>query len=365
MARKAKTESSGLSPKDQIQQYLKDHKGDHYNFEEERDYTVSSGSLLLDIEMGGGIKPGIIRASGVSEGGKTSCALAFARNFQKMENSMVVYIKAEGRLTQEMIDRSGIDEDEDKWQIIKSHVYETVIDLIRQMVKDNPTDTRYMFIIDSMDALVPRGDLEKGADEALKVAGGSLLSSDFLRRMSLGLASRGHICYMISQVRSKVSINPYEKTDPRLTNASGGNAMLHYSDWILEFQPRWGKDAITSGPKGKEEILGHWCKIVFRKTANEKTGIEVKYPIKYRAEAGKSVWVEKEVADMMIAWDMAVAKGAWVTVSDEIIEEVKEKTGLEFKKQHQGVDNFGKYFGEEPKIGKYMFAKFREALKKQ
>ena len=141
--------------------------------------------------------------------------------------------------------------------------------------------------------------------------------------------------------------------------------MLHYSDWILEFQPRWSKDAITSGPKGKEELLGHWCKIVFRKTANEKTGIEVKYPIKYRAEPGKSVWVEKEVADMMIAWDMAVAKGAWVTVSDEIIEEVKEKTGLEFKKQHQGVDNFGKYFGEEPKIGKYMFAKFREALKKQ
>ena len=70
--------------------------------------------------------------------------------------------------------------------------------------------------------------------------------------------------------------------------------MLHYSDWILEFQPRWGKDAITSGPKGKEELLGHWCKIVFRKTANEKTGIEVKYPIKYRAEAGKSVWVEKK-----------------------------------------------------------------------
>ena len=87
-------------------------------------------------------------------------------------------------------------------------------------------------------------------------------------------------------------------------------------------------------------------------------------PIKYRADSGKSIWVQKEVADMMIAWDMAVAKGAWVTVSDEIIEEVKEKTGLEFKKQHQGVDNFGKYFEEEHEIGKYMFKKFREALKK-
>ena len=72
-----------------IEQYLQDHKGDHYNFEEERSYTVSSGSLLLDIEMGGGIGPGIIRASGVAEGGKTSCALSFARNFQKMDNAMV------------------------------------------------------------------------------------------------------------------------------------------------------------------------------------------------------------------------------------------------------------------------------------
>ena len=60
-----------------------------------------------------------------------------------------------------------IDDDDDKWQVIKSNTYETVIDLIRQMVKDIPTDARYLFIIDSMDALVPRGDLEKSSDEAL------------------------------------------------------------------------------------------------------------------------------------------------------------------------------------------------------
>tara|TARA_Y100000593_G_scaffold2669_1_gene5404 strand:+ start:10057 stop:10437 length:381 start_codon:yes stop_codon:yes gene_type:complete len=113
MPRKKKTEpSEGISPVSQIQSYLEQNKGDHYNFEEERNYVVSSGSLLLDIEMGGGIGPGIIRSSGITEGGKTSCALAFARNFQKMDKAMAVYIKSEGRLTQEMIDRAGIDEDE-------------------------------------------------------------------------------------------------------------------------------------------------------------------------------------------------------------------------------------------------------------
>jgi len=232
------------------------------------------------------------------------------------------------------------------------------------MVKDNPSDTRYMFIIDSMDALVPKGDLEKGADEAIKVAGGSLLSSDFLKRMALGLATRGHICYMISQVRTKVQINPYEKTDPRLTNASGGNAMLHYSDWILEFQQRWNKDLITTQPSGKGDQLGHWCRIIFRKSTNEKTGVEVRYPIRYGAQAGKSIWVEYEVVDMLLAWEMAKAKGAWVTISDELIEEVQKEAGLELKKQHQGMDNLRKYFEENKEIGKFLFNKFRDVLKK-
>jgi RecA/RadA recombinase len=362
--KKAASKSQSSSPQQQIQAYLEQHKGDHYNFEEERTYNVSSGSLLLDIEMGGGIKPGIIRASGVSEGGKTSCALAFARNFQKMDNAMVIYIKAEGRLSKDMIERSGVDTSEEKWFIYKCNVYESVIDFMRQMVKDNPSDTRYMFIIDCMDALVPRGDLEKGADEAIKVAGGSLLSSDFLKRMALGLGIRGHICYMISQVRTKVSINPYEKTDPRLTNASGGNAMLHYSDWILEFQQRWTKDLITTQPSGKGEQLGHWCRVIFRKSTNEKTGVEVRYPIRYHARSGKSIWVEYEVVDMLIAWDMAKAKGAWVTISDELIEEVLKETKLELKKQHQGMDNLRKYFEENKEIGKYLFNKFRDVLKK-
>lgn len=361
---KAKKNISESSPVQQIESYLKDHKNDHYNFEEEHTYTVSSGSLLLDIEMGGGIRPGVVRATGVSEGGKTSAALAFARNFQKEKNHMVVYVKAEGRLSKDMVARSGVSTDKDKWFVYKSNVYESVVDLMRHMVQDNPEDYRYMFIIDSMDALIPRGDLEKGADDAIRVAGGSLISSAFLKRMALGLATRGHICFMISQVRTKVSINPYEKTDPRITNASGGNALLHYSDWILEFQERYNKDIISTQPNGKGDVLGHWCKVIFRKTPNEKTGSLVKYPIRYRAADGKSVWVEYEVVDMLLMWEMAVAKGAWVTISDELIEEVLKETSLEFKKQHQGADNLRKYLTENPEIGKYLFNKFKEVLKR-
>ena len=169
---------------------------------------------------------------------------------------------------------------------------------------------------------------------------------------------------MISQVRTKVSINPYEKSDPRITNASGGNALLHYSDWILEFQERYNKDLISTQPNGKGDVLGHWCKVIFRKSPNEKTGSLVRYPIRYGSISGESVWVEYEVVDMLLMWGMATAKGAWVTISDEIAEEVLEKTGLEFKKQHQGMDNLRKFFTDNKEIGKYLFNKFRDTLKK-
>ena len=358
MAAKKKTVDT-FNPVDQIKSYLDDHKDEHFNFETEPHYIVSSGSLLLDNEMSGGVRPGIIRASGVSEGGKTSCALSFARNFQSsVENGMVIYIKSEGRLSPEMIERSGVDTSDKKWFVYKSNVFESVLQLMRELIMNNPTDCRYFFIIDSMDAMVPKKDLDKGFDDPDKVAGGSVLSSTCLKKMALGLSTKGHICFMISQVRSKVSVNQYEKTDPKLTNASGGNALLHYSDWILEFQPRYGGDLI---PAKADKPEGHMCKVTFRKTANERTGETVRYPIKYGRKNGKSIWVEYEVYGFMAQWGMLENKGAWIIIDDSVIDELASNK-IEMDAKHQGKDNFVKYLEKNPEITQYLFKKFRNAL---
>ena len=66
----------------------------------------------------------------------------------------------------------------------------------------------------------------------------------------------------------------------------------------------------------------------------------------------------------MLKFEMIKKAGAWVTVSDQTIEDVKEATGEELKQQHQGIDNLRRYFEENPKIGKYLFNKFIEVLKK-
>jgi RecA/RadA recombinase len=346
---------------------LDSNKKFHYAYDVPTDYVVSSGSLTLDIEMGGGIRPGIIRSSGITEGGKTSNALAFARNFQLLhpEKGVVIYIKSEGRLSETIIQRAGIDTNPEKWRIIPTNDYEFVIDMMRTLIRDNDNKNLYFFILDSLDALVPRKDLELSSTQANKVAGGALLTSDLLRKMAAGFSSRGHICFLISQVRSSIKINPYEKSDPKVTNASGGNAALHYSDWILEFQQRWKDDLIYNVPKPekKDYPVGHYCKIIFRKTPNEKSGREVRYPIKYGRSNGANVWVEYEIVDQLLAWEFAHSKGAWITVSDELIKELSDK-GFEMPKQHQGMDNFKTFLEENPKMTKYLFDKFMNVLKR-
>jgi len=346
---------------------LNTNKKFHYAYDVPTDYVVSSGSLTLDIEMGGGIHPGIIRSSGITEGGKTSNALAFARNFQILhpEKGVVIYIKSEGRLSEAIIQRAGIDTNEERWRVIPTNDYEFVIDMMRTLIRDNDNKNLYFFIIDSLDALVPRKDLELSATEANKVAGAALLTSDLLRKMAAAFSSRGHICFLISQVRSSIKINPYEKSDPKVTNASGGNAALHYSDWILEFQQRWKDDYMfnVAKPQKGDHPVGHWCKIVFRKTPNEKSGREVKYPIKYGRSNGSTVWVEYEIVDQLLAWEFAHAKGAWITISDDLIKELSNN-GFEMPKQHQGMDNLKTFLEENQNITKYLFDKFISVLKK-
>ena len=64
---------------------------------------------------------------------------------------------------------------------------------------------------------------------------------------------------------------------------------------------------------------------------------------------------------MLLQWKMAEAKGAWIIVAEELIQELKE-AGLEMASKHQGMDNFRKYLEKEEKICEYLFVKLKNAL---
>jgi RecA/RadA recombinase len=358
-----------LGGKSILSSHLKDNKDSHYNFEDEQIFNVSTGSLLLDSELGGSLEvPAIVRFTGVSGGGKTSSALLIMNNFLKtIPNAKGLLVKAEGRLNSNVKRISGVDfvdkpEDWDngKCFVLRSNVYENIATLILELIQNNPENTRYYFLIDSMDALISKNDLSKGFDDSAKVAAGAVLTSNFLRRIMLPLSTFGHICGLISQVRSNVQINPYAKGDPKLTNSSGGNALQHYADWIFEFQPRYKSDQIIEDGK----IIGHWSKILLRKTTNEKDGTEITYPIRHGRSDGKSVWLEYEIADMLIQWGFAKKSGAWIAFDKSLSEEIKKETNQEFPEKIQGMEQLRTFLEENPKICNFLFEKFKTALSK-
>lgn len=351
---KEKQEEKQVSPAEQAMAFLssKENKDDHYNFEETIDYQVPSSSILLNSKIDGGIRPGAVRFVGVTGGGKTSSVLDFLYHFLNGgENRYGLYVKSEGRLSDNMIKRSGITftSDPTKWVpgtcfILESNVYETVFGFIGDLIRSNTTKAKYFGIIDSMDMLGKKDDLAKPLTEAGQVAGGSLLTSVFLKKTSAALAKRGHILAFLSQVRDEIKINAYGPAPtPRQGKSSGGHALEHAPNWVFDFQPRFQDDIIRENPNDKKsKIKGHYCNIRLLKTDNEKTLEEVRYPICYGRADCNSVWVEKEVADGLLEWGLLSRAGAWYSFADSLREEVKA-LDPDIPEKFQGFDAVNAY----------------------
>jgi recombination protein RecA len=352
---------------DQISKFLsdKDNQKYHYNFHESEEYKIPSGSLNLDIALGGGLPGGAHRFTGINEGGKTSCAMAFAKNFQRMfkKDGMIIYIKSEGRFSPEMIERSGIDIDPEKFFVFDCNVFEKVFELIRELVFHNENGKKYMFIIDSVDALCRVNDIDKPFAESEQVAGGALITSVFLKKMVLPITKMGHTMILTSQVRVEVATNPYASRGGPKVKQAGGNAIKHYANFILEFEERYNSDLIFKNPTAtkldeKGEPIGHYCKIKFRKSVNEKTGSSVRYPIKYGQKNGKSVWRAREILDMLYLFNLIDKKGAWISVSEDLIKELSDKK-FEINEKFQGEQRLIDFLEENEKLAEFLYEDFK------
>ena len=271
-AKEKDTEDKKVTSNEILSTFLKQNSEDHYNFEETVDYKVSSGSLQLDLQLGGGFGPGLHRFVGMNEGGKTSEALEVMKNFLlDIPNSKGFYIKAEGRLSPEMQKRSGVKFvfSADEWVagtcfVFESNIYETVVDAMRQLVSKNEEKIKFCFLLDAVDGLIAKGDMDKSFEESSKVAGGAVIAATFMKKLSIALAKRGHMAIFISQVRADIKLDPYSKAPIRQTSATGGNALLHFANWILEFEPRFKGDLILKTNADKIDLeknppVGHWA----------------------------------------------------------------------------------------------------------
>lgn len=375
MAKSKTTEEKKTTSSDILSTFLKQNAEDHYNFEETVDYKVSSGSLQLDLQLGGGFGPGLHRFVGMNEGGKTSEALEVMKNFLvEIPNSKGFYIKAEGRLSPEMQKRSGVKFvfSPDEWVagtcfVFESNIYETVVDAMRQLVSKNEEGIKFCFLLDAVDGLIAKGDMDKSFEESSKVAGGAVIAATFMKKLSIALAKRGHMAIFISQVRADIKLDPYSKAPIRQTSATGGNALLHFANWILEFEPRFKGDLILQNPSDKtidvqkNPPVGHWAKVTVKKSPNEKTNLTIPYPIRYGRTGGKSIWIEKEIVDLLLAWEMVIKGGAWFSASEDFLQMLAE-TGLSFPDKIHGEAALFKVIEEDEALLKYLVEYFRKMI---
>ena len=270
-----------------------------------RNEKVSTGSINFDGVLEGGFPAGgIALVYGDEESGKTAMGLNWARNWQDKfkEQAMVVYFDAEGRLTEYKIKQSGIDTSTNRFLWVRTNRGDDIYKKIDELVAwGRKNKIRFFFVVDSTDALMRTSDLDKGFDEAEKIAGGALLASVSGKRLSLPIHSLGHFLYLISQKRM---------TNIRMgsSGASGGKASKFYADLTVEIAKPWTETMLPKGAKDKD-ILGHLCRLTLKKTGNETTGTVVDIPIKRKKKGG--IWSEYETFQLLTEYSFVEKSGSW------------------------------------------------------
>lgn len=274
----------------------------------------------------------------------TAESLVVLENFLKeVPQSKGILVKAEGRLSEKMRARTNIKfvEDADDWVdgtclILKTNVYEVAFGFIRGLTTNRQNKTRYCIVIDSMDGLIRKDDLEKSESESEKMAAAAVMTSVFLKRTNLYFAELGHLCIMIAQVRAEIR-DQYKKADRnKLGGASGGNAAVHYPNWVLEFE-RAKRDDYFGDIGTAIQPEGRYVPVTICKSENETTMMKISYPVKFGVTNRSSIWHEKEIIDLLLAWGFIAKtspKSSWLNTDKDLTKFL----GLDKPKALQGID---------------------------
>ena len=322
---------------------------------------VSTGSFCFDQIIGGGIVgAGMVKCAAPRETGKTAFALAFGKNWQDViPNGKVVYIDAEARMqtAPEKIKLSGIDTSPEKFEYIVNNNYEFIAGLIDfysdevGATKDGEEGNRYLFIVDSLDALLRSEDEAKGYNESLRVGGAATTAAHMMKKTYIDIANNGHFLWLLSQHRDKLPGGSSGNND-----GSGGNAMSHWSSIIMKFRKIYNSSVLQEGlpatyTDGVKRI-GHILSIDLLKTPNETTGETIEIPIK----KGHGVWREYEAFMVGEMWNVFEKSASWIKISadfEKYLEDKKIKPNESLT--IQGKANFISWLEANPKITDAIF----------
>ncbi len=208
---------------------------------------VSSGSISIDIALGGGWPKGrVIEIYGPESSGKTTLTLHAAAEFQKAGGT-VAFVDAEHALDPEYAKKLGVNTDE--LLLSQPDSGEQALEIVEALVRSGAVD---LIVVDSVAALTPRAEIEGSMGDA-QMGLQARLMSQALRKLTAISAKTGTTIIFINQIRMKIGIvfgNPETTT--------GGNALKFYSSVRVEV--RKGKK-LDEGTGDDKEATGNEMKV--------------------------------------------------------------------------------------------------------
>ena len=111
----------------------------------------------------------------------------------------------------------------------------------------------------------------------------------------------------------------------------------------------------------KNPPVGHFANVTVKKSPNEKTNSRITYPVRYGRSDGNSIWIEKEIVDLLFAWEFLSKKGSWINITEDFADLLKDNN-FEFPEKLQGEHKVFKCLEDSPELSKYLVEYFKNAI---
>ena len=176
--------------------------------------VVSTGSIGLDAALGiGGFPKGrIVEIYGPESSGKTTIAIHVIAEAQK-KGGMCAIIDAEHAFDSSYAQRLGVDVD--NLLISQPDYGEQGLEIADRLILSGALD---VVVIDSVAALVPKGELEGEMGDS-KMGLQARLMSQALRKLTATISKTNTICIFINQLREKIGVMFGDRKSTRLNSS--------------------------------------------------------------------------------------------------------------------------------------------------
>ena len=289
----------------------------------------SSGSLSLDLTLGGGYPKGrIIEIYGPESSGKTTLTLHAIAEVQK-KGGTAAFIDAEHALDPSYARKLGVDTD--NLLVSQPDNGEQALEIAETLVRSNAVD---LVVVDSVAALVPQAEIDGDMGDS-HMGLQARLMSQALRKLTGIINKSKTTVIFINQIRMKIGVmfgNPETTT--------GGNALKFYASVRLDIRR-------TGQIKEGKNIIGNRTKVKVVKNKIAPPFRVAEFDIMYNEGISRT----GDVLDLAVQHGIVGKSGAWFDYNDSKIGQGREATK--------------KYLKENPKVLEEIDKKVRAKVAEQ